>query len=82
MTDLDQIIEGEVEFRCTTCSITEKNHCKNSNSRRHVCINGGNNFNICYVILEYSRQTGNGQYSCCGGSGVVLMRVLLTFMIG
>ena len=76
LTDLDQIIEGEVEFRCTTYSVTEKNHCTNSNSHRHVCINGGNNFNICYLILEYSRQTRNGQYSCCGSSGVVLMRAL------
>lgn len=68
LADQNQIVHSEAEFTCTTNS--EKNHYKNSNSHGHVCINGGCDFNICYLTLEYSGQTGKGQYSGCGGSDV------------
>ena len=74
LSDLDQILQGKVEFRCPLLilSLKIKKYCKNSNSPGHVCINEGNNFNISYLTLEYSGPTRNVQYRGGGGSGVVL----------
>ena len=75
LADQNQIVHSEAEFTCTTNS--EKNHYQNSNSHGHVCINGGCDFNICYLTLEYSGQTGKASTVAV----VVLMWVLMDWVM-